>query len=137
MIKIHHIGIAVHDAEQATRLYEEALGLTIGHCETLSSQGVRVTCLTVGESEIEFLEPLDETSSVARFLEKRGEGVHHVCIEVDDVRAAMDRLAAEGARLLCEEPMPGAGGCQVAFVHPKSTNGVLLELSQSPGSCKD
>jgi methylmalonyl-CoA epimerase len=134
MTRIHHVGIAVHDAVQATRIYEEALGLTIGHCEVVADQGVRVTCVPIGESEIEFLEPIDESGAVARFLAKRGEGVHHICLEVDDIRAAMASLVESGAHLLCEEPLPGAGGCQVAFVHPRSTNGVLLELSQRPDS---
>ena len=137
MTKIHHIGIAVHDAEQARTLYEDALGLVVGQCEIVSEQGVKVTCVPIGESEIEFLEPLDDTSPIAKFLATRGEGIHHVCIEVDDIRESMARLASGGARLLCEEPMPGAGGCQVAFVHPKSMNGVLLELSQSPGECEE
>jgi methylmalonyl-CoA epimerase len=136
MTTIHHIGIAVHDAEQASRLYTQALGLEIGHCEVVTDQGVKVTCIPVGDSEIEFLEPLDDSSAVAKFLAKRGEGIHHICIEVDDIRAAMAALEREGARLLCEEPLPGAGGCQVAFVHPKSTNGVLLELSQIPDLCR-
>jgi methylmalonyl-CoA epimerase len=137
MTKIHHIGIAVHDAEQAKTLYEEALGLAVSQCEVVSEQGVTITCLPIGDSEIEFLEPLDDTSPVAKFLATRGEGIHHVCIEVENIRESMARLARGGARLLCDEPMPGAGGCKVAFVHPKSMNGVLLELSQSPGLGED
>ena len=137
MPRIHHIGIAVEDAERAIRLYTEGLGLSVGHCETVSDQGVRVTCIPVGDSELEFLQPLSDESPVGQFLTKRGEGIHHICIEVEDIRKAMANLAAQGARLLSDEPRVGAGGCLVAFVHPKSANGVLLELSQSREACED
>ncbi len=132
MAKIDHIGIAVHDIAQAARLYQDGLGLELERVEVVEQQGVRVGFLPVGESEIELLEALDAQGAVGRFLEKRGEGIHHVCVQVQDIAAAMARLRAQGARLLSEAPVPGAGGALVAFVHPQSANGVLLELCQKP-----
>jgi len=130
MSKIDHVGIAVKSIAEAARLYVAGLGLELERIETVSEQGVKVGFLPLGESEIELLEPLSAESAVAQFLEKRGEGLHHLCIEVPDIRAAMARLREQGARLLSEEPSQGAGGSLVAFVHPRSANGVLLELSQ-------
>ena len=130
MSRIDHIGIAVKSIEEAARLYVQGLGLELERVETVSEQGVKVGFLPLGESEIELLEPLDATSTVAQFLEKRGEGLHHICVQVPDIRAAMARLREMGARLLSEEPSQGAGDSLVAFVHPRSANGVLLELCQ-------
>lgn len=132
MAKIDHIGVAVRDIAQASQLYVRGLSLALDRVETVEQQGVRVGFLPVGESEIEFLEPLDAQGAVGRFLEKRGEGIHHICVQVDDIAAAMAQLRAQGARLLSEAPMSGAGGTLVAFVHPQSANGVLLELCQKP-----
>lgn len=130
MSRIHHIGIAVQDIVEAAQLYTEGLGLALHHIEEIKEQGVKVGFLPLGESEIELLEPLGEESPIARFLERRGEGIHHICVQVPDIRQAMARLRAFGARLLSDEPQPGAGGSLVVFVHPKSGHGVLLELSQ-------
>jgi len=130
MSRIDHIGIAVKSIEEAARLYVQGLGLELARVETVSEQGVKVGFLPLGESEIELLEPLEATSTVAQFLEKRGEGLHHICVQVPDIRAAMARLREQGARLLSEELSQGAGGSLVAFVHPRSANGVLLELCQ-------
>lgn len=130
MSSIHHIGIAVQNIAEAAKLYTEGLGLALQHIEEVKEQGVKVGFLPLGESEIELLEPLGEDSPIARFLEKRGEGIHHICVQVPDIRQAMARLRASGARLLSDEPQPGAGGNLVVFVHPKSAHGVLLELSQ-------
>jgi methylmalonyl-CoA/ethylmalonyl-CoA epimerase len=130
--RIDHVGIAVRSIEQAARLYTEGLGLALARTETVESQGAKVGFLPLGESEIELLEPLGAECSVAQCIEKRGEGVHHICVAVDDIRAAMAQMRAAGARLLSEEPQPGAGGCLVVFVHPKSASGVLLELRQKP-----
>jgi methylmalonyl-CoA/ethylmalonyl-CoA epimerase len=130
MANINHIGIAVKHIEEAIRPYVEGLGLVLERTEVVSAQGVQVGFLPVGASELEFLEPLNADSPVAQFLEKCGEGVHHLCIEVDDLVATMARLRAQGSRLLSEAPIAGAGGSLVAFVHPRSTNGVLLELAQ-------
>lgn len=131
-MRIDHIGIAVKSIEQAARLYVEGLGLRLERIEAVSGQGVKVGFLPVGESELELLEPLSAESTVAQFIEKRGEGIHHLCLEVDDIVSAMDRLRAQGAVLLSEEPVVGAGGAWVVFVHPRSTHGLLLELSQKP-----
>jgi methylmalonyl-CoA/ethylmalonyl-CoA epimerase len=98
--------------------------------EEVTEQGVRIAMLPVGETHIELLEPLSETSPVGKFLEKRGPGIHHVAIRVTDIRASLARLKEKGARLIDETPRTGAGGCLVAFVHPSSANGVLLELVQ-------
>ena len=129
-MRIDHIGIAVRSIEDAARPYAEGLGLPCTHIETVEAQGVRVGFIPVGESEIELLEPLGAESPVGRFLERRGEGIHHICIEVEDIGAAMEQLEAQGLRLLSDAPQPGAGGALVAFVHPASTNGVLLEIAQ-------
>ena len=134
MTKIDHIGIAVRDLAEAARLYAEGLGLPLAHTEAVPSQGVKVGFVPIGASKIELLEPLDEASPVAKFLEKRGPGIHHVCLRVTDVRASMERLRASGAQLLSEEPLPGADGALVAFVHPKSAHGVLIELLQPAGT---
>ncbi len=132
MTKINHIGIAVKSIEEAARLYVAALGLELERVESVGGQGVKVGFLPVGESELELLEPLGPESSVAQFLEKRGEGIHHLCIEVEDIEATMARYREQGAQLLSAAPQVGAGGYLVAFVHPRSTHGVLLELCQKP-----
>lgn len=125
-----HIGVAVHSIEQARGLWE-ALGLTIEAIEEVPAEGVRVALIPCGESHIELLEPMNETSPIAKFLEKRGPGIHHVCLSTDDVKADDGRLRDAGFQVLRDEPTRGAGGCWVQFVHPKSTGGILLELSQS------
>jgi methylmalonyl-CoA epimerase len=129
MTKIDHIGIAVRDVEGAARIYE-VLGLCVSHTETVEEQGVKVGFLRIGDAELELLEPTSESSPVARFLAARGEGIHHLCIEVEDILESMRQLREAGARLVSEQPQRGAGGALVAFVHPKSANGVLLELTQ-------
>jgi methylmalonyl-CoA/ethylmalonyl-CoA epimerase len=127
-MKIEHIGIATRSIDAALGFWRDALGLEVAHTETVEEQGVRVAMLPCGEPRVELLEPTGPESPVAKFLEKRGPGIHHVAICVEDVRAALARLKAEGARLIDEEPRVGAGGCLVAFVHPSSSGGVLLEL---------
>jgi len=128
--KIDHLGIAVHSIEAAMPLYTGMLGLDLHEIEEVEDQKVRTAVFPVGESRIELLEPTSPDSPVAKFLEKRGEGIHHVALGVQDVAAALARLKAEGARLIDEAPRKGAGGAMIAFVHPKSTGGVLLELCQ-------
>jgi len=108
----------------------EALGFRVEHREDVPTEHVRTAFLPVGESHLELLEPAESGSVIARFLEKRSGGVHHVCVEVDDVEAALAELREKGVRLVDETPRTGAGGCRVAFVHPKATGGVLLELKQ-------
>jgi len=129
-MKIDHIGIATHGIDDAAKFYRDVLGLEVAETEEVAGQQVRVAMLPVGESRIELLEATSEDSPISRFLEKRGPGIHHIAVSVDDIRAALANLSAKGARLIDEEPRPGAGGCLVAFVHPSSTGGVLLELVQ-------
>ncbi len=129
---LDHIGIAVKSIE-AAKIYE-ALGLAIDHVETVASQGVKTAFLSVGDATLELLEPLSAESTVARFIEKRGEGIHHICFRVDNLDEHLARLKANGFRLINEVPVPGAHGCRVAFLHPAAGNGVLIELSEKPGS---
>jgi LAO/AO transport system kinase len=128
--KIHHVGIAVRSLDEAAARFSGLLGLGIGASYELPEFGVKALFLTVGDANLELLEPLGTSSTVATFLEKRGEGMHHVCFEVEDIEQSLTELVAHGARLIDEKPRPGAGGHLVAFVHPKSTHGVLVELKQ-------
>ena len=127
-MKIDHIGIATNGIADAASVYCEALGLTVGEFEEVPSQKVRVAMLPVGESRIELLEPTSDESPISKFLAKRGPGIHHIAFGVDDIRSALADLKSKGARLIDEEPRSGAGGCLVAFIHPSSTGGVLIEL---------
>ena len=127
---LDHIGIAVESIDERLAIYE-ALGLEATAFEIVEEQGVRVAFLPVGESRLELLEPTGPTSPIARHLERRGPGMHHICLRVSDIRQAMARLSEQGFELLSEEPQRGAHDCLVCFVHPKSTGGVLLELSQT------
>ena len=127
-MKVDHIGVATRGIEEALKFWRDALGLEVKHTETVEEQGVRVAMLPAGEPRVELLEPTGPDSPVAKFLEKRGPGIHHVAVRVGDIRAALARLKAGGARLIDEEPRVGAGGCLVAFVHPSASGGVLLEL---------
>ena len=127
-MKIDHIGIATDGIDDALRFWRDALGLEVEHTEVVEEQGVRVAMLPAGEPRIELLEPTGPDTPVARFIGKRGPGLHHVAVRVPDIRAALARLKREGARLIDEEPRVGAGGCLVAFIHPSAAGGVLLEL---------
>ncbi len=127
--KIDHLGIAVKSLDAALRFYEGLLGLGAAARETVATEKVKVAMLPVGGPRIELLEPTEPDSAVGRFLEKRGEGLHHVALKVPDLAAAVERLKAAGARLI-NEPRRGAGGHTYVFVHPASTGGVLLELIQ-------
>lgn len=131
MKKIDHIGVAVRSLEERLGLYR-ALGLVQEGREEVPEQKVRVAFLPVEGTRIELLEPTAEDSPIARFLAKRGEGLHHIAFQVHDIRAAMEALAQEGFELLSDHPQPGAHGSQVCFVHPRSAGGVLVELCQ-PG----
>jgi methylmalonyl-CoA/ethylmalonyl-CoA epimerase len=128
---IGHVGIAVRSIAEARPLYE-ALGLEVEAIEEVPQEGVRVALIACGESRIELLEPTTPDSPVARFLERRGPGLHHLCLATDDVRGADRRLRAAGLELLRAEPTRGAAGCWVQFVHPRSAGGVLLEISEGP-----
>lgn len=129
-MKVDHIGIATPQIEEALAIWQDALGLRVDSTEEVAEQGVRVAMLAIGETHIELLEPLSESSPVAKFLQKRGPGIHHIAVGVTDIRAALARFKEKGVRLIDETPRRGAGGCLVAFVHPSSANGVLLELVQ-------
>jgi methylmalonyl-CoA/ethylmalonyl-CoA epimerase len=128
---IDHLGIAVRSIEEGRRLYE-AMGLRVEAIEEVPAEGVRVALIPCGGSQIELLEPTSPDSPIAKFLEKRGPGLHHVCLASDGVREDDRRLRDAGFEVLRPEPTRGAGGCWVQFVHPRSTGGVLLELSE-PG----
>ena len=125
--KIDHIGIVVRSIEEALKVYRDALGLPLAHVQEVPEQQVRIAFLPIGDCEIELVEPTAADSGVARFLEKRGEGLHHICFEVEDIEAALQDLAAKGVRLIDRQPRQGAIG-RVAFLHPKSAHGVLIEL---------
>jgi methylmalonyl-CoA/ethylmalonyl-CoA epimerase len=128
MTKLDHIGIAVKSLEEA-KIYE-ALGLAVQHVEVVETQRVKTAFLSVGDSNLELLEPTSPDSPIAKFIEKRGEGIHHICFRVDNIEEHLARLKAEGYRLINEAPVPGAHGCRVAFLHPAAGNGVLIELSE-------
>jgi len=130
--KIDHIGIAVKSLEEAVRFYE-TLGVSVTSYEEVASQKVKVAFIKLGDSNIELLEPTSEDSPVAKFLDKKGEGIHHLCYEVNDVSESLDIMKKDGMKLINEEPVKGAHNKLVAFVHPKSANGVLTELSQPAG----
>ena len=127
-MKIEHIGIAVRSITEALKLYEGILDLKVSAIEEVHDQGVRVAMLPLGESRIELLEPLSEGSPVEKFMQKRGEGIHHIAICVDNIERALEAFRAAGARLIDSTPRRGAGNSKIAFVHPVSTHGVLLEL---------
>lgn len=130
MQKIHHIGIATENLKETIAIYETFLKDAEVEYEEVPSQKVKVGALALGESRLEFLEPTSAESPIAKFIEKKGQGIHHLCIEVDDIKSALKALEDKGYRLIDREPKEGAMGMMVAFVHPKSAGGVLLELSQ-------
>ena len=129
-MKIDHIGIAVKSLTEAAAIYENALGLKVNAYDQVDEQGVRIAMLNIGESRIELLEPTGPESPIEKFMTKRGEGIHHIAITVDDIEKALERLKAAGIRLVDNEPRRGAHNTRIAFVHPSSTHGVLLELVQ-------
>lgn len=128
---LDHLGIAVRSIAQARRLYE-SLGLSVVHEETIEHEGVRTALIPAGDARIELLEPTTPDSPVGRFLSKRGEGLHHVALHVDNISLALETLKAQGARLISDEIKTGAGGHLYFFVHPSSAGGVLLEICQDP-----
>jgi len=130
--RIHHIAIAVRDLDAALSFYQQALGLEVAERREVPQEGVEIAFLPVGEGEIELLQPLDPEGGVARFLDKRGEGLHHICLAVPDLDAALKRLQAAGAQVIGEGPRVGTHGRRYLFVHPRSAHGVLLELYEVP-----
>ena len=131
--KINHIGVAVRSIDAATPFYRDVLGMVFEGTEVVAEQKVKVAFFSVGESRVELLEPTADDSPVAKFLEKNGEGTHHVAYEVDDLVATLAKLKAAGVRLIDEVPRSGAHGTKIAFLHPKASGGVLTELCQGGG----
>jgi methylmalonyl-CoA/ethylmalonyl-CoA epimerase len=129
--KISHIAIVVPDLDEAMSFWVDILGLPLTHVEHVADQNVDVAFLPSGDSEIELLEPVSEESGVARFMQKRGPGMHHICFEVEDIEAMLGRMKEAGIQLINERPVIGTGGKKIAFVHPKGTGGVLVELYES------
>ena len=131
IIRINHIGLATASMEEALRVFSDGLGLDLDDTEDVPGDHVRVSFFPVGESRFEFLEPLGAEGPVQKFIEKRGPGIHHICLEVEDLAGMLDRLREHNVELIDQEPRPGAHGTTVAFVHPKAANGVLVELVES------
>ena len=127
--KLNHISVAVRSIDDALTFYRDILGLEASDTVTLDDRQLKVAFVTIGDTELELLEPTSEDNTVTRFLERRGPGLHHICLEVDDIAAAMDELSARGAEFVDPEPKPGAVG-QVAFILPEVGRGVLVELNQ-------
>jgi methylmalonyl-CoA/ethylmalonyl-CoA epimerase len=125
--KIDHIAIVVENLDRALGVYRDALGMTVTDVREIPEQDVKMAFLPTGDSEIELLEPLSAESGIGRYLAKRGEGLHHICVEVDDIEATLADLKAKGAQLIDETPKQGAYG-RIAFIHPKGAHGVLIEL---------
>lgn len=129
MKKIDHIGVAVHSLEESIPLYRDAFGMTLHAIEEVAEQKVKVAMFEVGDVHIELLEPTSPDSPIAKFLEKNGPGMHHICYEVDDVDSSLQEIAGKGIRLIDQASRSGAAGKRVAFLHPKSTGSVLVELN--------
>jgi methylmalonyl-CoA epimerase len=130
--RIDHIGVAVDDLDEAIALYEQRLGMPVQHRETVAAQGVEAVLLGVGQSHVELLRPLGPDTAVGRFLERSGPGLHHVAYGTDDIQSALDEVRSAGLQLIDEQPRIGIRGSRVAFLHPKSTGGVLTELVEAP-----
>ncbi len=126
--KINHVAVVVHDIDEALVFWRDALGLELSHVKTVEAQEARVAFLPSGESEVELVEATTEGSGIAKYLAKRGPGLHHICFEVDDIEATMAQLKAKSVLLINEQPLVSPSGRKFAFVHPKSTSGVLVEL---------
>ena len=130
--RIDHIGVAVHDLDEAIALYEQRLGMPVQHREMVEEQGVEAVLLGVGQSHVELLRPLSPDTAVGRFLARSGPGLHHVAYGTDDIDSALEAVRGAGLQLIDEEPRIGIRGSRVAFLHPKSTGGVLTELVEAP-----
>ncbi|MBA1334596.1 MAG: Methylmalonyl-CoA epimerase [Firmicutes bacterium] len=128
--KVDHVGVAVNNLEEALKFYTEMLGLTLEGVEVVEDQKVKVAFLPVGDTEIELLESTDPEGPIAKYIEKKGEGIQHIAFRVDDIEKALEEMKRKGVRLIDEKPRYGAGGAKIAFLHPKSTYGVLVELSE-------
>jgi methylmalonyl-CoA/ethylmalonyl-CoA epimerase len=131
--KVAHIGIAVKNLEDATQRFRDLLGVKESRAESVSSERVNTLMFEIGETKVELVQATDRSSPIARFIEKRGEGVHHISFQVDNLETELARLRGKGFEVLEGYPRAGADGCRVAFLHPKTTNGILVELSEKPG----
>ena len=130
--KIDHIAIAVRDIDDAARFYTDILGLDLSGVEVVAEQKTRVGFLKIGDTNIELVQPVSDDSPLVKFLETRGPGIHHICLEVEDIEKAIEELMERGARMIDDKPRPGAHNTKVAFIHPKSSGGVLIELNEIP-----
>jgi len=130
--KINHVAIAVNNIEEASKFYQEVLGLTLSGVEVVTAQKTKVGFLKIGESNIELVQPAEADSPLVKYLENKGQGIHHICFEVDDVEAEVKAYLEKGATLIDQKPRPGAHRTKVAFIHPKSSSGVLIELCELP-----
>ena len=132
LTRINHIAIAVNNIEEAAKFYQNILGLNLSGVEVVAAQKTRVGFLKIGESNIELVQPAEADSPLVKFLETKGPGIHHICFEVDDVEAEVKAFLEKGTALIDQKPRPGARNTKVAFVHPKSSSGVLIELCELP-----
>jgi methylmalonyl-CoA/ethylmalonyl-CoA epimerase len=130
--RIDHIAVVIQDVEAALAFWRDCLGIDYSHIEDIPAESSQVVFLPVGDSEIELVKPTTEDSGLARYLEKRGPGMHHICLEVDDIEAMLAKLKEKGVQLITESPSIGMGGRKYAFIHPKSSHGVLVELYELP-----
>lgn len=126
--RINHVALVVDDIDEALQFWRDGLGLDVAHVEDVPDQGAVVAFLSTGDQEVELVKPTDEESGIARYLNRRGPGMHHICLEVDDLVGCLNHLRAMGVRLINEKPVVGTGGKLIAFIHPQSTHGVLVEL---------
>ena len=127
--KVHHVGVVVRDMEQAMRFYRDTLGLHVHKLETIPEQGVKAALLTLGDSEIELLEPVVPDTGIARYLDRKGEGLHHICFQVDSIDHDLDALKAHGTELIDQQPRIGLAG-RICFLHPSAMDGALVELCE-------
>ena len=130
--KMDHVAIAVSNLEEAAKFYQQVMGLTLSGVEVVAAQKTKVGFLKIGEVKIEFVQPSEPDSPLVKFLEAKGQGIHHICFEVDDVEAEVKAFLEKGATMVDQRPRPGAHHTKVAFVHPKSSSGVLIELNEFP-----
>jgi len=130
--KINHIAVAVNNVEEAANFYQNVLGLTLSRVEVVTAQKTKVGFFKIGESNIELVEPAEPDSPLVKFLEAKGQGIHHICFEVDDIESVIRDFVEKGATMVDQKPRPGAHNTKVAFIHPKSSNGVLIELCEFP-----
>lgn len=133
VLKLDHIGIAVKDLEESLKFYQDILGLKCEGTEVVEEQKVKVAFLPIGDTEVELLESTDAEGPVAKFIEKKGEGIQHLAFRVENIEEAIEEMKQKGVKMIDEKPRYGAGGARIAFCHPKSTNGILVELSERNG----